>query len=628
MFDVSETAQAPPGAGLDWWRARVLSRLLLTFMVFITLGVGPSMAAAVAARVWPLLAFDVLLIVAMAVLWRHKGLSHTARSRGLLTYVYLLSTVLLGAAGVTGAGFLWMMAYVLLTVILLGRRAVLWAVAIASLTLGVFAVQGHVAPLKPDSIDLRLLWTILGGNTVLLGAVVASALSGVVEGLGATLRQGQALRSKLAQQHEALVHSHRKLQAESARRQESEAARAALRDQLHRAEKQEALGRFSRGIAHDLNNLLQPIVVNGEFLRDSAPTAAARRDAEQLLDSAHHARTLVHQVLGFGRQVRRELEPVDLVDHLRRTAELARTSTGTRATVEVSGPAEPVVVQADRSQLHQLVMNLCTNALQAMGEAGGTLHLQCGAGHPPLGRRDHELELAPPQGGPHPQSAVWLEVRDTGPGIAAADVDHVFEPYFTTRAGAGGTGLGLAIVHGLAQQLGGMLRLSTGAGQGTSFTITLPRGVPEQASAPAPVVAIRPPRAKRARVLVVDDDPQLRKIAQRLLVRAGVEAEVAESGPQALEHIQAAGGGIDLVLSDRRMPRMSGEDLAEHLHRAHPQLPIVLMSGDGTDRSPQELAALGVRQVMLKPFGRAELRTMLSEVLGVEAPARRVSAAG
>lgn len=628
MFDVSETAQAPPGAGLDWWRARVLSRLLLTFMVFIALGVVPSMVAAVAIRSWPLLAFDAILIVAMAALWRLDGLSHTARSRGLLAYVYLLSVVLLAAAGVGGAGFLWMLAYVLLTVLLLGRGAVLWALGIATLTLVGFTAAGHEAPLAEHPIDPRLLWVILSGNTVLLGAVVASALSGVVEGLGATLRQGQSLRRKLAQQHDALVHSHRKLQAESARRCESEAARAQLREQLHRAEKQEALGRFSRGIAHDLNNLLQPIVVNGEFLRDAATTPAARRDADQLLDSAHHARKLVHQVLGFGRQVRPQPEPVDLQDHLRRTAELAVTSTGTGAAVEVSGPPEAVVVQADPSQLHQLVMNLCTNALQAMGEHGGTLSLRCGTGHPVPGQRDHELNLAPPQGGPPAPSAVWLEVRDSGPGIPAAEVDHVFEPYFTTRAGAGGTGLGLAIVHGLVHQLGGALTLSTGAGQGTAFTITLPRSVPEHATAPAPAAAVRPPRSDRARVLVVDDDPQLRKIAQRLLVRAGVDAEVAESGHQALERIRDAGGGIDLVLSDRRMPRMSGEDLAEQLHRVHPDLPVVLMSGDGTDRTHQELAALGVRQVMLKPFGRAELRTMLFEVLGVEAPPHRVSAAG
>jgi len=616
LFDVSVDFDLLESADLDWWRGKVLERLLVTFFVFVTVAVVPSLIAAVGVSAWGLVVLDVVVVAWFAVLWRMKGLANRLRTRLLLGSVYLLAAVLLGMAGSRGAGFVWMFGYVVLAAMLVGRTGLLRALAVAAVTLMVFSLLGHRAPLDNALDDWHLLWAVLGGNTLLLAATTAAALSGLVGGLGATLRRGEELRSDLQTERDALARANQELQEQIRRREESEAARARLREQLLQAEKMDALGRLSRGIAHDLNNLLQPILVHGEFIRDApGATAGLRHDADQVLESAHQATQLVRRVLTFGQKLPPRLEVVDLKLLLTSAVSLARAGNAAGVDILVNGPHNPVLVRADPSQLHQVVMNLCSNALQAMKGTGGSLTVTCGLGTPVVAERPvRRVEAAGPA--LVDNAAVWLTITDSGPGMTAEVVDHVFEPFFTTRSDSGGTGLGLSIVHGLVMNLGGQLILSTGPQEGTTFAITLPRAQADDKPAVVNGPVLRPVNARQPRVLVVDDEPPLRRIASRVLRMSRVEVLLAGSGEEALELLLERGEAVDLVLTDRRMPFMTGEELAETLAHRLPGLPVVLMSGDGTERTADQLASLGVRRVLSKPFSSAELREVVEELVG------------
>jgi|GEM_PF-6330846 len=619
LFASARDLDVPDSADVDWWRSRILGRLLVTFLVFSVVAVVPSVVASISVGAWALVVVDLAFVAWFAVLWRFDTIPSRIRTRLLLFSVYALAAGLLGFIGSRGAGFIWLFGYVVLTALLLGHTALLQAIALSLITVAGFTFASHHAPLDSPYPDWRLLWAVLGGNTVLLAAVVAAAMSGVLEGLGRTLHRGATLRDALSERNHALDHSNRALQAEIQRREESEAARERLQQQLAQAEKMDALGRLSRGIAHDLNNLLQPIVMHGEFIREAAPADATwRQDAEQVLMSASRASSLVRQVLTFGQQVAPHIERVNLLDHINQTVSLARAATRSTATVRVRGPSTPVHVYIDPTHLHQLVMNLCTNALQAMNAEGGLLEVACGVGKPTLKDRQVHRHQAGETDRTGPDACAWVTVTDTGPGIGAELVDRVFEPFFTTRVDQGGTGLGLSIVHGLVLRAGGSLTLSTGPGEGTAFAIALPCANPSVAPTPPPRPVPSSPPDVHPCVLVVDDEPTLRRVTARILRKGPFEVIVADSAEAALDLVTEGNQAVDMVLSDRRMPHMTGEELAEQLAVLRPDLPVVLMSGDGTERSPEDLTRLGVREVLAKPFGSKQLLATIHTVLGLE----------
>lgn len=380
--------------------------------------------------------------------------------------------------------------------------------------------------------------------------------------------------------------------------------RRELERRLRQSEKMESLGRLAGGIAHDFNNILASILGHGELLRaDVLPDTESESSVEHILASTRRARDLVRQILAFSRKADIVHAPIDLGVIVGDVVRLLRSSLP--ATIELRDmlTRKPLVVMGDGSQLSQVLLNLGSNAEYAMRASGhGRLDVELD-----LVRLDERsaqmLSLAP---GPHAR----LLVRDSGGGIPLTVLPSIFEPFFTTKPVGEGTGMGLAVVHGIVTGHGGSVRVQSQA-QGTSFEIHIPL-----AATPSTVEAQRSPEVKRGsgRVLVVDDEEAIIAMLRRVLPHRGYDAVCCTSPVEAVALFDAAPYDFDVVVTDRTMPRMTGEALAEHVHAVRPELPVIMCSGQGT--FPGERDEEQHLFHLAKPFELAELVATIERARG------------
>jgi PAS domain S-box-containing protein len=347
--------------------------------------------------------------------------------------------------------------------------------------------------------------------------------------------------------------------------------RRALEGQLRQAQKLEAVGRLAGGIAHDFNNLLTAIQgFSALLLQDGSLSGQQHRDVREIADAAARAAALTQQLLAFGRkQVLSPtvLDPNDVVSHM---GAMLRRLIAEHIELRTELGPDVGAIRADRGQLEQVIVNLVVNARDAMPR-GGTLTIAT--------RNATIGDASAAQTGLRPGRYVLLTVSDTGVGMDAATRARVFEPFFTTKRVGEGSGLGLATVYGIVEQSGGTIAVESEPGRGSTFRIHLPRVAAEVA---APEVAV--PRADRGpsgteTVLVVEDEPTVRKLARQTLERAGYCVLEAADGPAALAAAATWDGPIHLVLTDVVMPGMSGPELAARLHATRPGLAVVYTSG-------------------------------------------------
>jgi signal transduction histidine kinase/CheY-like chemotaxis protein len=386
----------------------------------------------------------------------------------------------------------------------------------------------------------------------------------------------------------------------------AEAGQERLQARLRQAEKMEAVGRLAGGIAHDFNNVLGGILGYGEMLLDSAPEdSPERRYARNLLIAANRARDLVDQILTYSRTQRVARGPVEIGHIARETLEVIRGSLAEGIALELSLPQAPLVVIGDPTQLHQVVMNLCTNAVYAMG-GSGTLTVSMEAVD-----LDDELKLA--HATLSPGRYVRLVVGDTGTGMDGPTLARIFEPFFTTKEVGRGTGLGLSLVYGIVADSGGATHVTTELGLGSTFEIYLPRAdvdsvAIEQADGPIP-------RGNGQHILLVDDEKPLLIMTAELLSRLGYDPAAFSDPHAALASLEAMPGAYDVVLTDEMMPGLTGTALARAARRARSALPIILISGYTGPMLTQVALAAGVREVLRKPVQLRELAIALARAL-------------
>ena len=380
-------------------------------------------------------------------------------------------------------------------------------------------------------------------------------------------------------------------------------ARRSLEDRLRQAQKMEAIGTLAGGIAHDFNNLLRAIVGYSELVAGALTTPQARADLDQVRRAAERGQELVQRILAFSRHRELARTPMHLTRPLQDAIQLLRASLPT--TIEMRSAFDPnsPPVFADDTQVHQIVMNLVTNAAQALGDNPGSI----------------EVSLTPYRADPafaarHPSARAGLfavlTVRDTGPGMSPEVAEHAFEPFYTTKPVGVGTGLGLAVVHGIVQSSGGAVELESQVGQGTTIRVLLPaaNGATKQASHED-----EPPGGPR--VLFVEDEEILAMLSKRQLESAGFLVEAFTSSLQALEAFRERPDAFDVVVTDNTMPKMSGMALAQEVLRIRPGTRILLVSGLAETLDPGVIYAKGVSGILGKPHTGQQLTDAIREIL-------------
>jgi PAS domain S-box-containing protein len=384
-------------------------------------------------------------------------------------------------------------------------------------------------------------------------------------------------------------------------------ARKALEQRVRQAEKMEAIGRLAGGVAHDFNNQLAGVMGCTELLRrEIAGNARGMQLVDELTHAVRSASELTSQLLAFSRRGKFLVEPVDLNRSIDEVTKILAHSIDKRVVVETVLHAEPAWTLGDPSQLQNAILNLALNARDAM-PGGGTMTLATQA---------VELDadtITEQQLGVASGSYVVLTVKDTGVGMDAETQQRVFEPFFTTKEGHGGTGLGMAAVYGTVRNHKGAIRIDSELGRGTVVTVFLPAS---RAGTPArPDTGQLAPMILQGRIVLVEDEPRLRKVTCEMLEMLGCQVVAFADGASALRYQQEHRDAIDLVLLDMVMPELSGSETFSALRAVDPQLAVVIMSGYSQDGGAQALIDAGAVGFLQKPFGMAELAGMVRRAL-------------
>jgi PAS domain S-box-containing protein len=390
-------------------------------------------------------------------------------------------------------------------------------------------------------------------------------------------------------------------------RRQAERARESLEAQLRQAQKMEAIGTLAGGIAHDFNNILAAIVGYTELARaDAADLPAVQESLMQVEKAGARARDLVRQILAFSRREDQTRRPIRLEEVVREVLQLLRASFPAQVTIVSEVSSDAPVVLADPSQVHQVLMNLATNALHAMMPGGGTLTLR----ETVVDLSEADVTATP---GLEPRCYVRLTVADTGCGIEPAVAERVFEPFFTTKDPGRGTGLGLAVVHGIMKSHDGVVILESRVGSGSTFALYFP--VHQEEAAGSPIDVSKLARGDGQHVLLVDDEESLARLGSRALQRLGYRVTVETDPLRALTMFQSGPERFDLLLTDLTMPGMNGLELVREVHRIRPALPVVLATGYGGDVDADQARALDIQELLFKPATVAALGSSVRRAL-------------
>jgi PAS domain S-box-containing protein len=385
---------------------------------------------------------------------------------------------------------------------------------------------------------------------------------------------------------------------------QAEQRRRVLEAQLLQAQKLETIGTLAGGIAHDFNNILTGILGFAELAEQHVPAGhAVREDLSEIRTAGLRAKNLVAQILAFSRPQGPKEVPVDLSRVVEEALRLVRA--GLPSTIEIKRRLFRGVIRADPTQIHQVVVNLCSNAAHAMRCGGGTLTV--------LVERvtvgpDVVAEVPVLGDGPH----LRLTIADTGHGMDEATQRRIFDPFFTTKPVGEGTGLGLALVQSIVRNHRGGVRLRSKIGEGTTFEIWFPEVLADEAQgdAAAPV-----PHGAGQHVLVVDDEESVATFVCLSLERLGYRVTKCTSSSEALRRLEDRNQRFDILLTDQTMPRVTGLDLTRTVRRRDGQFPVVMMSGYNSELTPEVLADFPGVRVLAKPFDGAELGRVLAEAL-------------
>jgi len=381
-----------------------------------------------------------------------------------------------------------------------------------------------------------------------------------------------------------------------------------LEAQLRQAQKMESIGTLAGGIAHDFNNILVPILGYAELALDRVtPTDPVVGDLKQITLAANRAKELVKQILAFSRQAEHELWPLEPHLVIKEALKLLRSSLPTTIEIRQKIAVDCGAIFGDPTQLHQIIMNLCTNAYHAMRDTGGVL----GVSLSKIDIRDEDRKVVSLQLEPGPY--VKLEVSDTGHGMDRQTMARIFEPYFTTKPQGEGTGMGLSVVHGIIKSYHGHISVYSEPGVGTTFRIYLPR-VKEKVERKEDALN-GPLPSGGERILLVDDEQTITTMLQMILEKCGYRVSSVNHSPEALALFLKDPTGFDLVITDMTMPVLTGFDLARQVLALRPDMPMILCTGFSELINKEKAAEIGIREFLMKPINSRGLAHCVRKVL-------------
>jgi len=380
-----------------------------------------------------------------------------------------------------------------------------------------------------------------------------------------------------------------------------------LQSQLQQSQKMEAIGTLAGGIAHDFNNILMAIIGYCDLAESKlAEDSEAIDNLNQARNAGNRARRLIQQILAFSRMGEQERIALSLTPLIKEALKFLRSTLPTSIEIRDYIEADPGIIEADATQINQIMINLCTNAGHAMREEGGTLHVK-------LIRvevdRQTALEHHELHTGPH----VRLTVTDTGCGMDSETLEHVFDPYFTTKEKGEGTGLGLSVVHGIVNSHGSTITVESEPGKGTTFHVYFPviekeEKAQKEDEGPLPT--------GNERILFVDDEQMILDIGKELLGKLGYDVVAEKSSVEALELFRADPDQFDLVITDMTMPKMTGDKLAGELMKVRPDIPIILCTGFSPKISEEQAKEIGIKAFAMKPLVRRDMANIVRKALG------------
>ncbi len=383
----------------------------------------------------------------------------------------------------------------------------------------------------------------------------------------------------------------------------AEANREQLEAQLRQSQRLETVGTLAGGIAHDFNNLLMPILGYTEImLSQLSSDDKMYGKLERIAKAAERAKTLVQQILTFSRRGEQSREPTDLSKLIQETLKLTRAAIPTSTKIYTNIREGCPNVMADATQMHQMLMNLYTNATQAMGKDGGVLSIE-------MGLVDAEMVNSPQIIHPH----IKLKISDTGPGMDQDVLERIFEPFFSTKKQQGGTGLGLATVHGIVTSHNGKIDVVSRPGEGSSFEILLPV-IEEVESQKADQKDVSV--GQNEQIMFVDDEPENGDLAQAMLSDLGYTVDVFTDSLKALEFYGENRDKIDLIITDQTMPNLTGEELVKNIKTVNKDIPVIMITGFSAHIDEEKSKELGINKLLMKPVKMEKLASAIKEALG------------
>ncbi|EKD34774.1 MAG: multi-sensor hybrid histidine kinase [uncultured bacterium] len=418
---------------------------------------------------------------------------------------------------------------------------------------------------------------------------------------------------ELQQRIAELERSNRELQQEIAERREAQASAKKLARQLQQSQKMEAIGTLAGGIAHDFNNILSAIIGYTELAQlhmvsgcDQGKCPAAK-DLDRVLFASERAKELVRQILTFSRQQDYEQSPLRLGQVVTEALGLLRSSLPQSVEIRTKIEVEDELILGNATQIHQIVMNLGTNAKHAIGEKGGVLAVEIDRIEiEPIDEKSKNLQLAP---GPY----LVLKICDNGCGMERAMLDKIFDPYFTTKPKDQGTGMGLAVVHGIVKGHNGLITVYSEPGKGTSFLIYFPQLVDIPANQTIQYSQELPMGTER--ILLVDDEVLIARMQGRLLSSLGYTVTVETDPLHALATFAANPAAYDLVVTDMTMPGMNGAGLTRHILGIRADMPVILCTGFSELINETKALAIGVKTFAMKPLVRKSIAKIVRKAL-------------